>query len=70
MKLKNVDYDFIIQKAKEYWEECKIKNIEDCFIKRPQWRLNEKRRNDEYETWRKKIYNPEKIPEIKYDDLF
>lgn len=70
MKLKDIDFDLIVQKAKEYSDECKIKNIEDRFIKRPQWRLNEKRRNDEYETWRKKIYNPEKIPEIKYDDLF
>lgn len=42
------DKNLIIQKAKEYAIECKRKNIEDRFIKRPQGRLNEKRRNDDY----------------------
>ncbi len=64
------DKDMIIQKAKEYAEECKRKKIEDRFIKRPQWRLNEKRRNDDYWIMPKVTYKIEKEKDYEYSDLF
>lgn len=64
------DKNLIIQKAKEYAIECKRKNIEDRFIKRPQWRLNEKRRNDDYWICPQKQYRLEKKENYEYSDLF
>ena len=46
--------DYIIQKASDYAREIRLKKVEDQFIKRPQWWLNEWRYDDEYFTWRKK----------------
>lgn len=49
-----IDADYMIQKASDYAREIRLKKIEDQFIKRPQWWLNEWRYDDEYFTWRKK----------------
>ena len=65
------DKIMIIQKAKEYAMECQKKKVEDKFIKRPQWRLNEKRRNDEYLTWHEKKFVRAEIKNQYNDsDLF
>ena len=49
-----IDSDYITQKASDYAREIRLKKVEDQFIKRPQWWLNEWRYDDEYFTWRKK----------------
>ena len=49
-----VDADYMTQKASDYAREIRLKKVEDQFIKRPQWWLNEWRYDDEYFTWRKK----------------
>ena len=43
----------IIQKAKDYATECKLKHVEEKYIKRPQWWLNEWRYDDDFYTWAK-----------------
>lgn len=43
----------IIQKAKDYATECKLKHVEEQYIKRPQWRLNDWRYDDDFYTWAK-----------------
>lgn len=43
-------HEQIIKWVTDYLQEIRSKNIQDEYIKRPQWRLSEKRRLDDYET--------------------
>lgn len=56
--------EVLIQKAKDFATECHLKHVEDQFIKRPQWWLNEWRYDDEFYTGKKDK------KKIDLDDLY
>lgn len=58
------DPNYIIQKAIDYATEVQLKHVEDTYIKRPQWRLNEGRYDDDFYVGKKEK------KEIDLDDLY
>lgn len=59
-----ISEDLLIQKAKEYAEECEIKQTESRYIKRPEWWINGWRYEDTYLT---KPKQEKRIEDKPYD---
>lgn len=48
--IRKIEPSKIIESATKYAQECRVMMTPDDKIKRPQWRLNDERRDDEYKT--------------------
>lgn len=50
-----LDPGFLTSKASDYARECVLKHVEDRYIKRPQWWLNDARYDDDFFTGRSQV---------------